>query len=378
MPHSHVFLNLNHGLKELYLATALRTFGLALVGVFIPAFLIEKGFSLTQAFLFLTLFYALYTIYAPLTSLLSHRIGIKHTAMISPFLTIAYYSFLVFVIDKFDISFYLIAAIGALGMMTYWVPMNSYFAKTSDSEHRSEETAYYDAIPQLAAIAAPLVGGIIITSFGFNWLFLIASLSILAILQPLSASLDYKAALKYPWKSFIKHTPSPHYLELFFIQGMLMISSVLVYPFYIYTLSQSFEITGIVASLTILGMAICAIIIGKTADKRNKNTLIKLGGLVSLVAFTLLLLPTTSNLFLYSLSFLIGLGHTLIAVPLFSLFCNRLDENKTEFMALRDIGLGGGRALTLILAAFAPLGFKFPIAFIAAAIASVYFILVKI
>jgi len=377
MPHSEVFVHLNHGLKELYLATTLRTFGLALVGVFIPIFLIEKGFTLTQAFLFLTIFYALFTIYAPLTALLSHKIGIKHTAMISPFLTISYYTFLVFIIDKFDTGFYLIAAIGALGILTYWVPMNSYFAKESDSEHRSEETAYFEALPQLAAVAAPFIGGTIITFFGFNWLFLIASLCILALIKPLSTSLDYKSSLKHPWKSFIKTKPNKHYLELFFIHGMLMICSALVYPFYTYTVSQNFEITGIVTSITVLGMASCAIMVGKIADKKDKVALIKIGSLVSLASFSALLIPTSSNLFIYTLSFPIGVGHMLIAIPLFSLFCNRIKESRTEFMALRDIGLGGGRALTLALAAFAPLGLKFPIAFAAAALASIHFLFSK-
>jgi len=375
MPHSAFnipFLSkIKKELKEIYAAAVIRAFSLSLVSVFIPLYLLNIGYSLNQALLYLAVFYAAVAFFGPISAIIAGRIGLKHTMAVGPILTVAYL-LLLRSIGEIKLPIYPIAIVGALGGMLYWVPMNSHFSKTSDRKLRGKEIGLFTALPEMAAIFAPLTGGFLITMAGFKSLFLLASVLLIISVAPLFLSYEYKSHLKYRWTQIFSKT-NLHWFNDFFIQGFIVVPIAIIFPIYIYNISQKFSVTGVAVSLMSLGIALCAILVGEATDKFGRRIVIRAGGLL-LAAIFISLIFVKQPLLIYGLSFFSGIGWAAITIPLFALFCDSLKPGtRTEFMGFRDVCYGAGRCTALLFLVLVPFFLKIQIAFLIAALAAIYF-----
>jgi len=380
MPHSafHVpiLTKLKKELKEIYAAAVIRAFSLSLVSVFIPLYLMQVGYELNQALLYLAVFYAAIAVFGPMIVFVSSKFGMKHTMAVGPVLTVTYL-LLLRSIGEINLPIYPIALVGALGSMFYWVPMNSHFSKASDKKHRGEQLGFFKALPEVAAVAAPVAGGLVISSLGFSPLFVLAAVLLLISVAPLFLSYEYKSHMKYKWSQIFSRE-NLHWFNDFFIQGFIVVPVAIVFPIHIYNISQEFSITGAAVSLMSLGIAITAILLGKATDKIGKRAVMRTGGVV-LAAILLALIFITEPLMVYALSFFAGIGWAAITIPLFVFFCNNLKPGtRTEFMGFRDVCYGSGRCAALLLLVIIPFLWKFQIAFAVAALASAYFAVAKV
>jgi len=379
MPHSalHIpaLIRLKKELGEIYAAAVIRAFSLSLISVFIPLYLLKVGFTLNQSLLYLAVFYASLVVFSPLTAIISSKLGLKHTMAIGPILTIIYL-LLLRSIGTIKLPIYPLALIGALGSMLYWIPMNSHFSKASDKKHRGEQLGFFKALPEMASIAAPLVGGFVISLAGFSPLFVIASVLLLLSVAPLFLSYEYKSHLKYKW-SEVFSKKNLHWFNDFFIQGFIIVPIAIVFPIYIYNISNEFSVTGAAVSLMSSGIALCGILIGKASDKYGRRAVMRAGSiLLAVILFGLVII--SEPLMIYALSFFAGIGWAAVAIPLFAMFCDSLKPGtRTEFMGFRDVAYGLGRCLALLLLVAIPT-FKFQTAFTIAALSSIYFSAAKI
>ncbi|MBD3263093.1 MFS transporter [Candidatus Woesearchaeota archaeon] len=363
-------------LKEIYAATIMRAFSLSLVSVFIPMYLLNLGYELNQALFYLAIFYLTMAIFAPIVSVISSKAGLKHTIAIGPGLTIVYL-LLLRSIGEINLPLYPIAIVGAIGAIIYWVPMNSHFTKSSNKGRRGTETGLFTALPKVAAVTAPFIGGVMIASFGFSLLFLIAAVLLLVSVAPLFLSYEYKSHMKYKWKQIFSKK-NLHWFDDFFVQGFVMVPVFVMFPIYIFTLSQNFSITGAAVSLMSLGIAICAILLGRATDKFGKKAIMRASAIIlSLVFIGLIFI--TNPFAIYGMSFFIGVGWTGIAIPMFTFFCDNLKPGtRTEFMSFRDLSYCSGRTIALFFLILVPLLLKFKIAFAIAAIAAIYFAMARL
>lgn len=369
--HIPLLVRLKKELKEIYAAAVIRAFSLSLVSVFVPLYLMDIGFSLNEALLYLAIFYAAIAVFGPLSAMVSSKLGLKHTMAIGPILTVVYL-LLLRSIGEINLPIYPLALIGALGSMLYWVPINSHFSKSSDRKRRGEQLGFFTALPQIAAITAPIAGGFIISSLGFSPLFILSSILLLLSVAPLFLSYEYKSHLKYKW-SQIFSKKNLHWFNDFFIQGFIVVPVAIVFPIYIYNVSKEYAITGIAVSLMSLGIALCAVLIGKASDRFGKRAVMRAGSLL-LAAILIGLIIITEPLMIYALSFFAGIGWAAITIPIFAIFCDSLKPGtRTEFMGFRDVCYGIGRCSALLLLVTIPTLIKFQVAFAVAALAAIYF-----
>lgn len=364
------FPKIERELKGVYVSSILRSIALSLISVFVPIYLMSLGYTLNQALLFLVVFYIGVVIFSLAAVLLSAKIGLKHTMAIGPLFTIAYL-LLLRSLGDLSLPIYPIAVLGAFGGMLYWIPINSHFAKHSDRDHRGFETALFHALPKVGSVLAPLLGGLIAASFGFELLFLVAALILAFSAAPLLLSYEYKSHMRYKWSQIFSGRYI-HWFNDFVAQGLIVISIATIFPIYIYKISGQLSITGAISSVMGIGVALCALFIGKATDKYGREKVIRAGAF-ALVLICALLAFVQNQTLVYVSSFFLGLAWAALAIPLFALFGDKLvPGTRTEFMGFRDVAYGLGRAFALVFIIAIPIA-KFQAAFGLAALAAAYF-----
>ena len=378
MPHNHNIFHI-HGisdekeLKEIYISVAIRAFALSLISVFVPLYLLGLGYSFNSVILFLLIYYGALAAISPLSGMLSTKIGIKHVTFLGPIATIAYILLLFLAGQAYPFPIYWIALVGSVGMGLYWVPINSHFAKHSHIANSSAETSYMTIWTKIVSVVAPIIGGYVITAFGFGYIFALACIFMAVSIFPLFMSYEYKSAFKYKFTQMFSKR-NLNYFGDFVFNGMLELVAEVIFPIYIFFLSRSYEITGAAASLTGLGIAASAFLIGRYSDRMGKIRTMRIGGILNVLLWIALLLFQTPIL-IYISSFLVGFFAYTISIPLFAFFCDRLGEHEhTEFMTFREIGLTVGRIVPLFFLLFFSFQNKFLVSFALAAVAALYFV----
>ena len=106
--HHHIFhFLINRELSELYASMAIKGFALSLIGIFIPIFFLEKGFSMMEVGYFYIIQFLLMIIFSACAAKFIERYGVKHSIFASiPLLALFYY--LVNGIKPGDILFYVL------------------------------------------------------------------------------------------------------------------------------------------------------------------------------------------------------------------------------------------------------------------------------
>jgi len=378
MPHNHNIFHIQKisdgkELREIYISVAIRAFALSLVSVFVPLYLLGLGYSFNSVIIFLLIYYGALAAISPFSGILSTKIGIKHVTFLGPIATIAYLLLLFLAGQAASFPIYWIALVGSIGMGLYWVPINSHFAKHSHSAKSSAETSYMTIWTKIASVIAPLIGGLVITFFGFGYVFAFACVFIAASIFPLFLSYDYKSAFKYKFMQMFSKR-NLNYFGDFVFNGMLELVAEVIFPIYIFFLSQSYEITGAAASLAGLGIAASAFLIGKYSDKMGKIRTMRIGGILNIALWAVIMIFNHPVL-IYVSSFFVGFFAYTISIPLFAFFCDKLGcHEHTEFMAFREIGLTVGRVVPLFLLLFFSFHSKFMVSFALAAVAALYFV----
>ena len=76
---------------------------------------------------------------------------------------------LLYVVQFWDISIYLIAPFFGISKAFYWVPTNGMFAKNSHDKSSGKEASYLMLASRLGAVSAPMIGGAILTALTFKF-----------------------------------------------------------------------------------------------------------------------------------------------------------------------------------------------------------------
>jgi MFS family permease len=335
-------------LSEIYLNMVVQTFALSLIGIFIPIYLLKMGFELNMVFIFMILHWGILAFASPLSARLSSWIGLKHTILLRmPVLMI--YMFLLMYIGSMDFFvFFLIAILGGLSACLYWIPLNSEFVKNTNKQHVGEEVGFLMAFPRIAAIFAPFIGGAILEVMGFNPLFVLVLVLIAISVVPLFRSADYKSPFKFRLKD-TKITIGRNFSFVHLIYGMIHMSEVLMWPLFIFLTLGDILIVGAAASITAIGIAFFIVLVGRASDAMDKRKLLVLGAIgYGIVWFARMFSMSPIDILL--LSFMGGLFDSLIHVSLFSQFCvEARDRNILAHVSSRELWLGIGRVLPLIL-----------------------------
>lgn len=332
-------------LDNLFIYELLKNFGLSLIGVFIPVYIVSQGFGLTYALLFIVISgFAGIVLSYPISILIS-KIGFKHSLVASylfilPGLIIIRYFDLSLAVILFSSLFY------NIGRLLHNLALNAEFATDSDGDNRTDDAGKMLSLPNISRIIAPFLGGAIFAGLGFGSLIIFTVFVLLISVIPLLRSKEHREPLEYNFRQLLNE----EYLKtvpLFVIRGIQGVTAVDIFGLFVFMVIGSSLDVGSARALDSLGFVLTGLLVGRYAGRMNKKYFVGLGGLGAGLAFFMRGFLTTS-LQVFIVSFVSGIFFQIYHIPIYSGFANEAeDTNVLEFYALRKIFVALGNIMTV-------------------------------
>ncbi len=266
-------------LSELYMSVMLRSFSVNMTGIFVPLYMLQLGYSLTEIMMVVAWYFTFRWLFCDLLSAYTTaKIGPKHTMLIGyGLLTCSTAMFLV--LPSIAWPIWLLGGVWGASMSFFFIPFHVDFSKIKHSRHGGKELGYVTMMDKLGQTLGPVMGGILASIFAPQYIFLVAtaflliSVSILMrTAEPvrLNQRLDFKSLkvdkLKRDFISVvgfgIENTLTmflwPLYLAIFILAG-----------------SAAYLKLGVLASASIVVAILSAYVIGKLIDQRHGRILLR-------------------------------------------------------------------------------------------------------
>ncbi|MBN2112244.1 MFS transporter [Candidatus Woesearchaeota archaeon] len=356
-------------IQEVYLNLIIQSFALSLITIFVPIYLIEVGYSLNQALLFVMVELGTLSFFSPVSALLAKKYGLKHIVLYRMPLLIAYFAGL-YMLNSWRVPIYLIALSGGIAASMYWVSLHSLFAKHSDKIHRASQAGKLTSLPGIASLFGPSIGGLIALAFGFKALISISIFLLAVSVIPLFFTGDMKPHVKMFSFRDVFARKYLKFLLAFAAQGVRAVALTIIWPLAVYFAVREITSVGYMATIAALGTITFTFFVGSASDKFDRRFIIKTGSILAAATF-LVMVFAGSMTSIFLVSFMAGLFAVMIDIPLIAIFYDSAnDGDLVEFIVMREVGLGIGRIAILLVLVF--IVNKFTIGLSLAGIASLF------
>lgn len=298
-PYIHYHSLVNNQGTVVYISNSIRTFGLDLVGLFVPIFLYSIDFPilisekefLNHAFwpviyfgirsistLAFTVFFA---------SAVFKRFSAKHLLIVGNIFTILTTLTLYFT-SSHPFMFFIPAIFSGLVNVLYWVPYKLYFTQKDfdKSGNYGKSVGVSEFLQGLVHALAPLLGGVFIMYLGFGMTFLISTVIILLSLVPIIENLEDIKFSKIKTDSFYKYFSDKKYTKSGIAFMGIAMDDIIFTIFWslslMYFLENVVEV-GMLNFISVFLGALSLLVAVKYVDSKAKNKLHTFG--VSLTGF---------------------------------------------------------------------------------------------
>jgi len=329
-------------LNLVYFSTAVRSFALSLIGLFVPLYLFkEVNLGLVQTLNFYIFYSAIFAIFTPLAAKFCSRFGLKHTVLWSlPF----YLGFLfsLYLLPAFPLI--LVSLLAGLSMALYWMGMNLIFYHASDHKHRGEEVGKKQAYSILAATAGPILGGLSIQLIGFHWVFAVVSL--LLIVSTILLFLSREKYIEYDFQ--VRHLLDQNWKNSFFFvsQGVKVMALGVIWPLFMFVILNDYFSLGLMGALISGISALLVWFTGRVSDHFGQKKIVRyVVGWESLSWFFRAVVSTFSQVTFATIFGAITLG--ILEAPLQAWEFEKAGRNVVGYFVSREIFICLGRILIM-------------------------------
>ena len=328
--------------KRVYIAHTINIVACSIVGVYIPAYLLTLGFPLSRVILFFVISHGVGLLFGLFIFIpLVQKWGLLNTFKLYYPLQIVSL-LLLSLIKTYHIPPEIIALSTGLANFAYWLPLNIFFIKHSETKDLGSNLSKFFALPSIFSIAGPLLGSLFIPLVGFWPVFAITTLGIIASFIPLAGidestitvSLNFTRA----WERLKRHK----IVFLFEFFDNIIEESEWFWSIYVFLIIGSLTTPGIVGSMQAIGGSLFTLLVGQFANRYGKK-------LIPIVA-TCLLLTTILRIFIhqpvsaYTVTLVASFLLNAFLVSYFSTIYKTVkNDNEEEFMILREIPTVLGR-----------------------------------
>lgn len=345
--------NLSRNVRELFLASSIVNFGVAMVAIFEPIYLYTVGFSIAHILYFYLAVYGLYLFAVPLGAKFARRFGYEKGILFgTPFLALYYIS--LYFIPQAELFVPIAVAMFVVHKMFYWPAYHADFARFGKNMERGREVSNLLVLTSFVYVLGPLAGGFIINAWGFHTLFAVATILFLLSNIPLlltperfkSVPFSYRDSFK---RLFWKENRRNFFGFLGFGEELLV---MVIWPVFIFTIIGNFaEIGSLIAAATLVTTA-AVLFVGKMVDgnTESRRGVLKVGALFSSATWFLRLL-VRAGLGVFLVDALSRITKNVIVVPLMAMTYERAGETSVmKTVIFFEMSLIVGKILAIILA----------------------------
>ncbi|MCK5123417.1 MAG: MFS transporter [Candidatus Pacebacteria bacterium] len=267
--------HLRHEITELYTSVAIKNFAFSMIAIFEPLYLYELYSSISIVFLYYAVVYTLYFFALPFGAKAAAKYGFEHCIFYSIPFAILYFLALS-QIPNYGWMIFAAMIFVIIHRILFWPSFHTDFAHYSAAGFKGREMSAMSSISTLAAIIGPVIGGIILTRFGFESLFVVVSVLSLASIIPLFMTKEkfephdfsYKKAIKRIIKPYGRYKRENLITYFAFAEEMLIIIG---WPIFIFFIIKEFYLIGALMGASALFIAITNLYVGKLSDKLNTD-----------------------------------------------------------------------------------------------------------
>lgn len=269
-------------LHELYVSAAIMDLAASAIALFEPIYLWTLGYGIREIMVFYLIVYGAYFLLVPLGGLVVARYGHERSILISTFCYAAYFAALIG-IGSLPWLFFVAPFLFALQKSFYWPAYHFDFMRFAIRQERGQEFSGIWAESTLMYTIGPVIGGVLVTLFGFPTLFGLAIVCILlsstplfgARVQPKHEPFSYRQSFLLPFRRRYRRN-SLAYLSLGHEHILLT-----VWPIFIFIVFGNLFNVGVLVGLSSLLSAASILIVGKLTDRLPKARLARFSGLAS-------------------------------------------------------------------------------------------------
>ena len=348
MHHHNHFLHLfkNKELDELCLSLALRSFSLSIIGIFVPIFLLQKGYVLKDIIIYSIILNFTHFLSTIPAAKFSSKFRFKHSILVSLPLLIMFYLML-YSIDKWSI--YLIAIVYGFNNAFYYTGYHLDFANSSKKESRGKQIGVAKIFSAIFSAIGPLLGGFLLVQYSFNFVFIVVSFVLLISVLLLFMTKDKHIPFKINLKDF-EHKTIVKDIAAYFAYGTETGVLSVFWPIFAYSFIKNFTQLGLLSSLALIFSMVFVMMIGKWSDFARDKVL-KIGALLNTFVWFIGGFAN-SGFYIFIITSLKGISTTMIEIPFVAKSYDKAGKNPIEYIVFREMSIQLGRTLFMVLMLF--------------------------
>ncbi len=344
-------------IKLFYLSFSIFQFANSIVQIFIPLYFYNKGFSLYSILMFFAVTQIGRLIFLPIAARLSSSYGAKRIMSASFVLSIVYYVFLGKV-ESVSGIFYVSAFIFGSVQALEWLPFLVHLSKMSPNENKGKIYSKLNIYTTIANALGPLLGGFIISLYGFHSVFYVVIALILPAIYFLlkTPEISKIRKIKFSLISVRKIYPDMIANGGFNFQTYL---GNTIWPIFIFVILPQYNTIGFIQTASLFMSLVALHSIGKLTDRTRRKKVLLLGSVLNSSA-SFLRIFANSFLSIFMLNSAAIFTGTLQGIPWNVKLQEHMGrEPRTEYVAIFEIGGASIAFLGLLIFAIASIFLPF-------------------
>ncbi len=340
-------------ITEIYIANSIRSFAMSMISIFIPIYLLKKGYSLQEAISYYLLLSIIIIISVKKFVEFASRKGVKKSIAISMPLT----ALLFFLMQHIDEIIRITGKTGTLiilgiihvtASMFYFMGFHIDFAKTHEIKKAKKEVSTLNAASIILSMAGPVIGATIITISSFKTLFMTTTILLLIGIIPLFMSKEIHEPIKTESLRVIMMSKKEIKKNIPYLgEGFRNSAAGIIWPVMLYIIAINIKQIGILYTFTNLIVALITIYVGY--GNVNGKKALKAG--TTIHSITLIIRGFLSTLTTIATTQGIGaISFAMLRNPYLAYHYNKSKkEGVVQRIYSREIFLHLGKAINLII-----------------------------
>lgn len=336
--------------QRVVLMNALNGIGTGLVGIFIPIYFLGLGFSLSAVVTWLLIHHLTLLFGAFLTAAAARKIGLVRCWYVRAALAILLFAGLIALPHYRGIVFAL-AVFSGLESAFFWIPFNIFTVRKTEAKSIGASIAFMQNVSQLVGIAIPGIAALLIVSYGYGVLYVLAGTFILLSLLPVLSLKNESVAFEFKISAMKTTARSNRHFILPEILDNLGQDAQVIWSLFLFITALTILDIGALGVLVgVAGMAV-TYVTGQLIDRWKVRSLMRAGAVATTLLWILsyvvaVYFPTQLMLYLVTIARGFALG--VFASAYGAIMLNRARSTDIQFLLLREIPTIFGRVFLFV------------------------------
>lgn len=354
---------------------ALSGIGMGLVGIFLPIYLLNLGYSLSTVVLWLLIQHSSLLAAAFLVVWVSNRIGLVRCWYIRViFVGLLFIGLLA--LPNYPVMLYFLAVVEGLDAAFFWIPYNVFTVRKTADGTIGTSLAFMSNVSTAAGILVPGAAALLIVYVGYYALFAVAFVFIVLSVFPVISLSSEKTDFRFSWQAIREMIQANRQFILPEIIDNFGEDAQVVWSLFIFVAGLTILDIGALGVISSLIGMVVTYVVGEAIDHGSKKRLLRIAAVATTFFWVLSYVvaigaPTPG--FLYAVTILRGFALGTFVSVYSAILLNRARPSDAQFLVLREIPTILGRIILFIVAiGLAALG-HFDLTFLVVAAMSTYF-----